>query len=513
MRVRVIVVVAAVFVGCLSWSAPASAQTTNRAGIEGKIADQSGGVLPGVAVTISSTALQGGARVNVTDAEGRYRFAELPAGDYTVTFTLAGFGTIKRDVRLATGFVATMDEKMAVGGVSESVTVKAESPVVDIRTTGVATNLGKEALEALPTSRSVWQVMNMAPGLRVAGVDVGGSAAGTQQNYSNYGTSSGGNKPLLDGVDTREDAGGAGFYYDYGAFQDVQIKAMGSDAESALPGTQFLGVLKSGSDTFHGSVLLSWESPKLQANNVTDALRARGASLGNPLLSYHDDNFDLGGPILKNRLWFYGSYRNQRIRQGVVGYYTSPGVPGEYNVLITNTTGKLTGQLSTKHRFSGFVQVQKKDYPQRNADGYRYEESTWHQIFKPMAGKGEWSWMVSDHTFLNVFVGRWQVHDRRPEQLRAPSGLRHGDAPVLGPIQHLALRGRSRPLAVRRERVTLPSQRVGRFSQPQGWSRHHRREPHLRCGGDVERRRLSAPVPERRALPDRPLQLPVPHAR
>ena len=408
MRVRVILLVAAVFMGCLSWSAPAGAQSTDRSGIEGKVADESGGVLPGVTVTISSTALIGGARVTVTDADGRYRFAELPAGDYTVAFTLTGFAPVKRDAHLGTGFVATMDQKMAIGGVTESVTVKAESPVVDVRSTGVATNIGKEALEALPTSRSVWQVMNMAPGLRVAGVDVGGSAAGTQQDYSNYGTSAGGNKPLLDGVDTREDAGGAGFYYDYGAFQEVQIKAMGSDAETALPGTQFLGVLKSGSDQFHGSVLLSWETPKLQANNVTDALRARGAKLGNPLLSYHDDNVDLGGPVLKRHLWFYGSYRNQRVRQGVVGYYASPGVPGEYNVLITNTTGKLTGQLNPKHRFSGFVQAQKKDYPERNADAYRFRESTWHQIFKPLAGKGEWSWMASDHTFVNAFVGRWQ---------------------------------------------------------------------------------------------------------
>ena len=112
----------------------------------------------------------------------------------------------------------------------------AESPVVDIRTTAVSTNLGKEALESLPTSRSMWQVMNLAPGLRVTGADVGGTAAGTQQNYSNYGTSTGGNKPSIDGVDTREDAGGAGFYYDYGAFQEVQIKAMGNDAEMPVPG-------------------------------------------------------------------------------------------------------------------------------------------------------------------------------------------------------------------------------------------------------------------------------------
>ena len=87
----------------------------------------------------------------------------------------------------------------------------------------------------------MWQVMNLAPGLRVSGADVGGTAVGTQQNYANYGTSSGGNKPTIDGVDTREDATGAGFYYDYGAFQEVQIKAMGNDAEMSTPGTAVHG--------------------------------------------------------------------------------------------------------------------------------------------------------------------------------------------------------------------------------------------------------------------------------
>jgi hypothetical protein len=387
---------------------PLLAQTTDRSGIEGKIVDESSAVMPGVTVSIASPALQGGARTAVTDAEGRYRFAALPAGRYQVTFELAGFSTIKREVRLDTGFVATMNEKMTVGGIQESVTVTTESPVVDVRTTAVSTNLGSEALESLPTSRSMWQVMSMAPGIRVTGADVGGTAAGTQQNYSNYGTSTGGNKPSIDGVDTREDAGGAGFYYDYGAFQEVQIKAMGNDAEMAVPGTQFLGILKSGGDKFHGSAMYSWETPKLQADNVTDELRQRGVKDGNPLKAYHDSNLDLGGPVLQRRLWFYSSYRNQRVRQGVLGYYTSPGQSGEYNVLMTNITGKLTGQLNPKHRFSGFVQSQKKDYPERNADAYRYKEATWHQIFKPMAGKAEWTWMASDRTLLNLFVGRWQ---------------------------------------------------------------------------------------------------------
>ncbi len=418
MRMRAWVVWTAVLAVVFMGPGALQAQTTDRAGIEGKVVDQGGGVMPGVTVSIGSTALQSGTRTTVTDGEGLYRFASLPAGTYQVTFELAGFATIKRDVRLDTGFVATLNETMGVGGVAESVTVTAVSAVVDIRTTAVSTNLGKEALENLPTSRSMWQVMNLAPGLRVSGADVGGTGVGTQQNYANYGTSTGGNKPSIDGVDTREDAGGAGFYYDYGAFQEVQIKAMGNDAEMATPGTMFLGILKSGGDQFHGSGLFSWETPSLQANNVTDALRARGVKDGNPLKSYRDGNVDLGGPVFKRRLWFYGSYRNQDIRQGVVGYLASPGpdnvigtsddVPGEYKVNLTNLTGKLTGQLSPKHRFTGFVQAQTKDMPERNGDAFRFKESTWHQVFKPLAGKAEWSWMISDRTFANAFVGHWK---------------------------------------------------------------------------------------------------------
>ncbi|MCX6552206.1 MAG: carboxypeptidase-like regulatory domain-containing protein, partial [Acidobacteria bacterium] len=195
MRMRTLIVWTALLAVAVSVPWAVQAQTTDRAGIEGKVVDQGGGVLPGVTVTITSTALQGGARSTVSEGDGAYRFAALPAGTYQVTFELAGFATVKREVRLDTGFVATVNEAMKVGAVTESLTVTAESPVVDIRTTAVSTNLGKEALEQLPTSRSMWQVMNLAPGLRVTGADVGGTGAGTQQNYSNYGTSTGGNKP------------------------------------------------------------------------------------------------------------------------------------------------------------------------------------------------------------------------------------------------------------------------------------------------------------------------------
>ena len=263
----------------------------------------------------------------------------------------------------------------------------------------------------------------MVPGLRVIRTpDIGGSAVGTQQGYQTYGTSNGGNRPTIDGVDTREVTGGAGFYYDYGAFQEVQVKAMGNDAEVPVPGTNFVGILKSGGDTFHGSGFFAWETPRLQSSNVDDALRAQGISDGNPLKSYHDGNVDLGGPIMRQRLWFYGSYRNQEIRQGLIGYVRNAGPD---NVLGTGddepgresrAAEELHGQSDRAGKFASPIRElrparQVKDRPERTADAFRTQKSTWNQLFKPLAGKGEWTWIQSDRTLINAFVGRWKAYD------------------------------------------------------------------------------------------------------
>ncbi len=310
------------------------AQTTNRSGIEGKVSDASGAVLPGVTVSIASPALLREQEISVTDERGRYRFAALPAGLYTITYELSGFQTVTREaVRLEAGFVATIDVSLAVGAVVETVTVTGESPVVDVRTTAVATNFNRDALENLPTSRTMWQVLQMSPGMRITSAtpDVGGSTVGSQQDYANYGgRGAGGNRPTLDGVDTRETESFAGFYYDYGAFEEVQIKAMGNDAEVSVSGTNFVGIIKSGGNDYHGSFLYAWETPKLQSGNVTDALRTQGITEGNPLKQYYDLNADLGGRLVRDRLWFYVGGRRQLIRSGKIGYARTAGPDGVY---------------------------------------------------------------------------------------------------------------------------------------------------------------------------------------
>lgn len=422
---RCLTITSTLAVSLLTLSAtPVVAQTTDRSGIEGRVTDETQGVLPGVTVTLASPAIQGGEFVASTHDDGRYRFTALPLGVYELTFELAGFQTVRRtDLRLNAGFVATIDIRMTVGGVAETLTVRGESPVVDVRTTAVSTNFTQEALETLPTSRTMWQLLAMSPGIRVTGQpDVGGNQTGNQSGWVNYGSVGGGNRPTLDGVDTREVNSGAGFYYDYGTFEEVQVKGMGNDAEMALSGTNFVGIIKSGGNDFHGGGLFQWETPALQSSNVDDALRAKGVRDGNPLKQYYDFNIDLGGRVIRDKVWFYGAAHRQKIATGVIGYSRTAGPdgvfgtlddePGEYVNTLTNYTGKATAQLTNRHKLQSFYQWNRKLFPERGGtanplpDAFTPAESTIRNQLTPYAGKIEWSWTASDRSLVNFLVGR-----------------------------------------------------------------------------------------------------------
>ncbi|MEZ5286428.1 MAG: carboxypeptidase-like regulatory domain-containing protein [Vicinamibacterales bacterium] len=158
--------VTGVLLGALPGAARAAGQAApNSAGIEGRVTDTSGGVLPGVTVSINSPALQAGARDAVTDVNGRYQFTTLPGGAYEVTFSLTGFQTVLREgVSVGAGFIATIDARMEVGALEESITVTGQSPLVDVRTTASATNITKDVMETIPTSRAYADVGKLAPG-------------------------------------------------------------------------------------------------------------------------------------------------------------------------------------------------------------------------------------------------------------------------------------------------------------------------------------------------------------
>ena len=248
MKRRGFLLVVALLAVCLLASANAFAQgggASTTGSINGKVVDSSGGVLPGVTVSATSPSAMG-VQSSVTDTGGNYRFPALPPGTYTVTFELPGFNTLKREnIQIAMGFTAAVNVELAVASLQETVTVTGDSPVIDTSATRVQQNFKLEALQEIPNSRDLWSLLAVTPGVSMQRIDVGGNRAGTQTTYAAYGYS-GQNRVLVEGINTTEGTAGAGFYVDYGSFEEVFLGTVAQGAEMPTPGVQSQMLGKSG---------------------------------------------------------------------------------------------------------------------------------------------------------------------------------------------------------------------------------------------------------------------------
>jgi hypothetical protein len=307
------------------------AQASALANIMGKAADQTGGVLPGVTVTATSPALQVPSVAGVTDAEGNYRLRDLPApGTYRVVFELSGFQTIAFDaVNLTTGFTARIDAAMKVSTVSETVEVSGQSPVVDTVSVAGVSSINLERLESVPLGLGIQNLLPMAAGVSLQGSpDVGDSQLANRQRIVTYGVAL---TPTLDfeGINsTTAHQGNTALYLDFYQVEEASFKTSGNNADVAFGGVYQQMIMKSGGNTFHGSGQGDYENKKWQSNNVSKDLAAQGFKVTNPTTRYYDGNGDLGGFILKNKLWFYGGASKQEIDQLQIGYVKGPNVAG-----------------------------------------------------------------------------------------------------------------------------------------------------------------------------------------
>src|SRR6185436_13267282 len=271
--------------------------------IQGRVADSSGAVLPGVTVTATSPSMIG-AQTQVTNENGQYRFPAVPPGVYDLDFELAGFNTVKRSgVQISLGFTATVNADLALATVQETVTVSGQSPVIDTSATRVQQNFKLEQLNSIPNGRDMWALLAATPGVIMSRIDVGGNRAGTQTGYTAYGLN-GQVRTSVEGINTTEGTTGAGFYYDYGSFEEVFLGVAGQGAEAATPGVQsnFLG--KSGGNRFSGDFYSDFYNNSFQATNLTGKYIQPTAQGGygfrpgsNEMDRYYDVNFNLGGPI------------------------------------------------------------------------------------------------------------------------------------------------------------------------------------------------------------------------
>jgi len=307
------------------WAGPAHAQAIGS--IFGKVTDSSGGVLPGVTVTVTGSALQR-PLVAVTSASGTYQFPSVPLGTFTVTFELASFKkAVRPNVVITNGFNAGVDQKMEIGQMSEEVTISAAAPVVDTKKTTTGASFTADVLEKIPTARDPWQIINMTPGVQ-AGLNVGGSSSGQQVGLNSRGTSANVQWNLEGGSITDLSSNSSPSYFNFDSFSEIQVTNGGGDVTVQSSGLSINLVTKSGSNVFKGSATGTFENDATQGNNVSEELFNAGQNgflSGNPIKRISVYNVEYGGPIMRNKLWFWAAADKQDINAGVVNFFDASG--------------------------------------------------------------------------------------------------------------------------------------------------------------------------------------------
>src|SRR5262249_34023189 len=278
-----------------------------------------------------------------------------------------GFQTVVREnVVVLVGQTTPLDLQLRVATVAETVTVAEASPTVDTTSANVNVNLGEQLIQCTPGGRDIWALLEAnVPSLVMSRPDVGGTSGGLQGTYSARGTTSGQNSQFLNGVNVGDPAaiGAAGYYYDFDAFEDIQVSTGAHDISVPTGGVFLNMATKTGGDKWSGRTTFSWLGKNTQSRNVDSSLFKYGFRPdGNTSDFVSDINFNAGGPLVKNKLRLFGSFRDWRVHQNVP-------VSNAQNVLdqtnITSGLGNLTWQLDQKNKITGFYSRQRYSKPDR----------------------------------------------------------------------------------------------------------------------------------------------------
>ncbi len=391
------VLVTALLLLLFPFAHPASAQI-EQGRLLGTVKDAQGGVLPGVNVTATSPALMG-VRTTVTEIDGRFLLASLPSGAYTLTFELAGFRTLERSgIRVTQGSTLTIDGVLEVASLNETITVSAASPVVDTTSTKVGAVFSGDVLTSVPTATDLWATLGQTQGVRMQGFDVGGSHKSQNTGYESFGIRNQ-NKIIFEGIDLTEGDSSAFQYNSVYSIDEVSVTAVGSDVEMSSPGTAVVQTYKSGGNTFTGLEHVTYEGSSFVGDNNTPALAKRGFT-GNPNLLFWETHVDLGGPVMREKLWFYTAYNRFKIDKAISGIDRNVATD---SATVQDPMLKLTYKLGKADTIVGFVQPNNnKKKPNRDLSASTPPESVLAQDSQVWVYKAAWQRVWTNRLFMDV---------------------------------------------------------------------------------------------------------------
>lgn len=405
-------------------SVPASAQDTANGTIVGVVRDSSGAVLPGVTVEAASPALIEQARTVVTDAEGRYRIAALRPGVYSVTFTLAGFRGIRREgIGLTTGFIATVNSELAVGALEETITVTGAAPLVDTRGSSQQAVLSGDLVRSLPLPKNNGAYVQLLVGAtqnNLQDIDVGGTKGETAAAFAIHG-----GRPN-DGYRFREGLYDGPLSCVFGSnpftsinpatIQEVTIQLTGGlSVEAPTGGTQTNVVLRDGGNRLSGTVVFDVGGKNLQSRNIDDALTARGVRTPPSIKELRDLAIGVGGPLVRDKLWFFADGRDWRslsylagnyynARQGTLFYEPDLSRPAYAGTSNRSGGVRFTFQATQKDKiaFTGNYEHTYNPYFSLDA-GVSSPEGVASHAYKPQKmANVTWTRPMTDHLLLQI---------------------------------------------------------------------------------------------------------------
>jgi hypothetical protein len=363
------ILMAAVGLACL-FALPTAARA--QSAFAGVVKDTTGAVLPGVTVEAASPVLIEQVRTVATDANGAYRIENLRPGTYTLTFTLPGFSSVKREgMELQSNFTATINAEMKVGAVEETVTVAGESPVVDVQSNVKAQVLPREVLDAVPSAHTIQSVGQLVVGVTLTAPDVGGSQAMQQTYFTVHGLGAAQTSVLIDGmiVNGLQGDGAIQSYLNEGANQEMVYQTGGGNVDSPTGGVKINLVPKEGGNRFSGSLFEGYETKNLQASNGNDFLYSHGVTSLDQIGTYSDTDITQGGPIMKDRLWFFGSGRLFTVNKPIASTVVSDGTSAGALRCYTNP-GTCAQGVDPQHQYSALARFTWQVSPRNKLSAY-----------------------------------------------------------------------------------------------------------------------------------------------